>query len=319
MGWAFARFWGVSNWASTLVGRLSHDPGDIKEISDLLAPCNNWEDRYSKIDPCEGDDLYEVRLVNSLLNRENGHRDDQGLDHWTKVSAWSKALLRCNVGYRFVRYTELGDKERLLSEDTPLIIDNCGVVSDEQYQAVKAYLDQGGKAIIVLPFGTKDQKGLPREKPLSDEFIKNSYPGLTVIKSGLADEQFVTDFINGKVIVPRIRQLQGDDTWAVKLRKQEGCMVMHLLNRAIEAVPHPELTTPYGGGKILYDVKALNKQEILSYVIKIDLKNDSFKNICFMSPETGSVKREVKVEQLNEKEIKVTFNVKDIKLYGIVS
>ncbi len=319
MGWAFARFWGVSNWASTLVGRLSHDPGDIKEISDLLAPCNNWEDRYSKIDPCEGKDLYEVRLVNNLLCRENGHRDNQGMDHWSKTAAWSKALLRCNVGYRFVRYTELSDQERLLSEDTPLILDNCGVVSNDQFEAIKAFLNQSGKVIIVLPFGTKDEKGFVREKPLSDELIKNAYPGLTLIENHLADEDIVNQLIKKEIIKPRVRQIQGDETWAVKIRKHEGHLVMHLLNRAIEAIAHPELTTPYSGGKILYDINAANKQETLSYIIKTDSMTGSFKDLYFMSPETGSVIRDVAVEQVNEEEIKITFNVKDIKLYGIVS
>ena len=46
--------------------KIKPRPGDFKETHELLAPCNNWEDRYSRIDPCEGEDIYEVRLVNNL-------------------------------------------------------------------------------------------------------------------------------------------------------------------------------------------------------------------------------------------------------------
>jgi hypothetical protein len=311
MGWAFARFWGVSNWASTLEGRLSHDPGDFKEIHELIGPCNNWEDRYSPLDPCEGEDVYEVRLVNSLLNRENGHRDEQGYDHWTKSSSWSKALLRCNVGYRFVRFTELSDKDRLLSEDTPLIIDNCGVVSDEQFEAIKAYLEKGGKAVIVPPFGTKDAKGFRREKPLFELLEKGNYPGLVILENDLADEAIVKKLMESNVIRPRIRQLEGDDTWAVKIRKHKGRLVMHILNRAIEGIPHPDLTSPYGGGRILLDIKNTNKQEVLSYAVKTDRMEGPWENLYFMSPETGSVKREVAAEQISDDEVKITFSIKD--------
>jgi hypothetical protein len=318
MGWSFARFWGVSNWASTLVGRLSYDPGDIKETHELMAPCNNWEDRYSPIDPANGEDIYEVRLVNNLLCRENGHKNEAGREHWAKVAAWSKAFIRTNVGYRFVRYTELADSERLMSEDTPLILDNCGVVSDEQYEAIKKFLENGGKVIMALPFGTKDAKGFPRSKPLSEELIKANYPGLTIIDNDLIDETRVKELIEKNIIVPRIRQVEGEATWAVRIRKHGDKLVMHILNRALEAIPHPDLTAAMSSGNILKDIKAVNKGEKVSYIVDISDLTDKWDNLCFMSPETGSVKREVTVEAIDNNKVKITINPKDIILYGII-
>jgi len=318
MGWAFARFWGVSNWASTLVGRLSHDPGDIKEINDLLAPCNNWEDRYSRLDPCEGEDIYDVRLVNNLLCRENGHRDGKGRDHWAKVSSWSKALLHNNIGYRFVRYTELADKDRLIGEYTPIILDNCGCVSDDQYFAVKSFLDNDGTVIMALPFGIKDEKGYLREKPLSDELLSKGYPGLVLIDENASLDTCINELIQNNIIIPKIRQTDGDRTWAVKIRKHKDKLVMHILNRAIEAIPHPTLTNAIGPGKILYDIAAANQGENVSYIIDISGLSQKPTEINFMSPETGSLKRKVSVEKLTENKVKITFSTKGIKLYGII-
>jgi hypothetical protein len=320
LGWALARFWGVSNWASTMAGRLSHDPGDFKETHELLAPCNNWEDRYSRIDPCEGEDIYEVRLVNNLLCRENGHRDDKGRDHWTKVAAWSRALLHSNVGYRFLRYTELADEERLISEDTPLIIDNCGVVSDAQFNAIKAFLEKGGKVILSLPFGIRDEKGYLREKPLSEELLNKGYKGLVLLENvDSADASVVSRLISENHIVPRIRQTEGDPTWAVRIRKHKDKLVMHVLNRALEAIPHPSLTSSLGPQKILKDFKAVHKNDVITYEVNIDGIVDEWNNLTFMTPETGSVKHEVKTEMISDRLVRVSINVKDLVLYGIIS
>lgn len=142
---------------------------------------------------------------------------------------------------------------------------------------------------------------------------------MVILENDLADEAIVKKLMESNVIRPRIRQLEGDDTWAVKIRKHKGRLVMHILNRAIEGIPHPDLTSPYGGGRILLDIKNTNKQEVLSYAVKTDRMEGPWENLYFMSPETGSVKREVAAEQISDDEVKITFSIKDIRLYGIVS
>jgi len=316
MGWSFARFWGVSNWSSTLVGRLDHDPGDIQDISKLVAPCNNWEDRFSPIDPATGEDIADVRLINNLYCRMNGFRDENGDEHWTKVSAWSRAFVNTNVGYRFLRYDELADADRLLAENTPIVLDNCGCVSDAQWQAIKTYLDNGGKMILALPFGVCDEKGFKREKPLSEEII-GKYPNVTTV-SGTANDALVEVLKKTGVIKNRICQTAGESTWSVRLRRHGDKLVMHILNRALEAIPYPGLTQAYSDQAILKDFISTANGDICSYMLDVSDIPASFKEELFKSPEIGAANRGVVIEQFEDGKCEITFDPQEIKLYGIV-
>lgn len=316
LGWSLARYWGVANWSSTLIGRLDHDPGDIPDISELIAPCNNWEDRYSSLDLSSGEDIADVRLVNNLFCRMNGFRDENGDEQWTKVSAWSRAFVNTNVGYRFLRFDELADADRLMAEDTPLIIDNCGCVSDKQWNAIKAFLDNGGKAVLSLPFGTCDEKGFKREKPLSEEII-GKYPNVTTV-TGTANDDLVRHLKKIGVIRSRITQTAGESTWALRLRKHGDKLVLHVLNRALEAIPYPGLYQAYSNLAILKDFISTADGIACSYIIDTTDLSADFKELLFKSPEIGRVQREVVIEELEDGRIELTFDPEDIKLYGII-
>ncbi len=108
-GWALSRFWGVSDWMSTLNHRLEEDPPDAREMEDVITQPNNWEVKYNDLHYRDGKDVAEVRLVNNGYCRENGWRDKDGAEHWDRVKAWSKQLIQNNTGYRFVRAAELSD------------------------------------------------------------------------------------------------------------------------------------------------------------------------------------------------------------------
>jgi hypothetical protein len=69
LGWSLSRFWGVANWSSTLTHRLEEDPEDAIETEDIIGPYNNWELENSNLNYREGQDLVEVRLVNSSYCR----------------------------------------------------------------------------------------------------------------------------------------------------------------------------------------------------------------------------------------------------------
>ena len=71
----------------------------------------------------------------------------------------------------------------LAKENTPLVLDGVGCVSDDQLKAVKTYLSKGGKAWLALPFGTHDEKGFKRATPLSEQLLKGKYKNLVVIDS----------------------------------------------------------------------------------------------------------------------------------------
>ena len=316
LGWSLARFWGVSNWSSTMIGRLDHDPGDIPDISELVAPCNNWEDRYSALDPATGSDIADVRLVNSIFNRLNCFKDSDGNEHWTKVSAWSRSFVNTNVGYRFVRCDELANADRLMQEKTPLVVDNCGCVSDAQWIAIKAYLDNGGKMILSLPFGVCDERGFKREKPLSEEII-GKYPNVTTV-TGMANDELVSVLKKTGVIPSRITQTAGESTWALRLRRHGDKLVLHILNRALEAIPYPGLYQAPGPISILKDFNSTANGTVCSY--KMDLRDlpASFKEEVFKSPEINSVARAVVIETFEDGTCELTFDPQEIKLYGIV-
>jgi hypothetical protein len=94
---------------------------------------------------------------------------------------------------------------------------------------------------------------------------------------------------------------------------------MHVLNRALEAIPHPSLTSSLGPQKILKDFKAVHKNDVITYEVNIDGIVDEWNNLTFMTPETGSVKHEVKTEMISDRLVRVSINVKDLVLYGIIS
>mgnify|MGYP001275322730 CR=1 FL=1 len=317
LGWSLARFWGATNWASTLVGRLNRDPGDIPEIYELLAPCNNWEDRNSRLDLKTGVDLAEVRLVNNLFCRESGFLDADGYEHWDKVHAWSQSFVEANVGYRFLRFEELADAARLCAETTPIVLDGCGCVSDAQFAAISAYLEQGGAMILALPFGVCDEHGNARSTPLSDVLLAKSYPGLTLV-SGLADVSAVRKLIQDGKITPRIRQTAGEETWALRLRTHGDRLVLHVLNRALEAIPHETLLGAMESGQILKDFKSTATGDPVTCEIDLTGLDCTWHAPVLKSPELGQLTRAVTITNLDNGVLKLSFDPKNIQLYAVI-
>jgi hypothetical protein len=317
LGWALSRFWGVGNWSSTLTGRLAYDPEDAKEIHELIGPINNWEREYSDLDHTEGRDVAEVRLVSNRFCKENGWRDENGVEHWDRVCAWSKALLRQNIGYRFVRAEELSDVEALCSENTPLILDGVGCVSDAQFAAVQGFLRRGGTVWLNLPFGTHDEYGYKHARPLSEELKAISGPGLVVICSESAESALKRLVSNGG-LQPRIVQVSGDARWAARLRVHPKGVVMHLMNRALEAVPHPDLVDAIHKEPVLLDVRSLSSGGLLEYVIEFDGIGFPWRSPVLRSPEIGGRTHPVIMELLTPTRAKVAIDMMQVSIYGVV-
>lgn len=345
MGWALGRFWGVANWSSTLNGRLPEDPVDKMETHDIIGPYNNWEKENSDIDGQAGKDMAEVRLVSSRLSRTNGWRDEFGREHWERVLGWSNAFVEFNIGYRIVRMEELADAAKLKSERTPILLDGVGCVSDTQFEAIKSYLQAGGNVWLSLPFGTHDEHGFQRARSLSDELLEHSYPSLQLLTAtstavgsrtnsvgtleGKSDantpvntcKATLQQLISSSAFTPRIRQASGDPRWAARLRVQDEGIVLHLMNRALEAIAHPILKDGHSGGSVLQDIRSLSKDNQLVY--EIDLEgygtSDSWSSLIAKSPELGSEARKVKVERVSDTLARVSINLDGVELYGFVS
>lgn len=225
-GWSLARFWGVANWASTFHQRLQEDPPDAMELEDMIHDVNNWEVAHSNLDNYTAKDFYEVRLVYNYYCRINGWRQADGTEHWDKVKKWSAQLVENNVGYRFVRYQELADAAALLAERQPLILDSVACLSDHQYKAIEDYLKKGGIAWLALPFGTHDESGKLRSRPLSDQLLQNKYRHLHLFDSS-AHTNTLEQFIAAGTFRPAIRQVAGDKGWALRVRFYKDQPVLH--------------------------------------------------------------------------------------------
>jgi hypothetical protein len=312
-GWALSRFWGVANWSSTLNGRLIEDPADAMEMEDVISKSNNWEKQYSNLNYREGGDVAEVRLVYNRYCKENGWRNTNGKEHWDSAAAWSEQLVKNNVGYRFVRYEELGDAELLGKENRPLILDSVGCVSDKQFAAIKTYLSKGGIAWLALPFGTHDEKGFVRVMPLSTELMKGRHKNLVMIESAVASTPLQKLITSGK-FQPLIRQIKGDRRWAVRARLYNGKPVLHFMNTVLKPIPHPTIKD-ISGIPVMTELDTNITDNVLEY--EVNTSKINLVNFSLMSPELNKTRRQVEVNKKQTGIALVKLNLDGVKVYAV--
>ena len=314
LGWCLSRFWGVANWSSTLNQRLEEDPADMMEIEDIVGPYNNWEIKNSKWDYRKGTDLVEVRLVNSRYCRENGWLGEDGIEQWTKAATWSTHLVNNNIGYRFVRSEELSDASELCNDNTPLILDSIGCVSDRQFDAISTFLSKGGTAWIALPFGTHDEKGYKRPVPLSVKLLKAKYKNLIVIGTSTLSNPLDELIRKGK-FKPVIKQLKGDKRWALRIRFHDKEPVIHFLSRGLSAIPHPTIRD-MGGTPILQGIETLITENELSY--EIDSTRVTLPPMVVMSPESENRRITANIISSGRRSSVFSVNLEGIGIYAVM-
>ncbi|MFT3934450.1 MAG: hypothetical protein QM726_12585 [Chitinophagaceae bacterium] len=311
-GWGLARFWGVANWSSTLNGRLEEDPPNAMEMEDVIAHSNNWEKKYSDLDYRTGTDLIELRVVNNGYCRENGWRDEAGHEHWERSKAWSQQLVKNNIGYRFVRANELEDADALIKENTPLIMDGVGCVSDKQFTAIKAYLAKGGMAWVALPFGTHDEKGMKRSIPLSDMLMKGSHKNLMIIESAFSAEPIKKLIAAGK-FTPVLKQVEGESGWVARIRTYNGKPAIHFMNTALEAVP--DSINDLSGIPLIKDIKSSIKNN--KVVFQVDTSKIKLPALSIMSPELEGTQRAIAFNQKDKRYANLQIDLSDIAIYAV--
>ena len=314
MGWALSRFWGVANWSSTHNQRLIEDPADAREMEEVIHEWNNWEVEQSDLDYRKGEDLVEVRLVSNSYCRDNGWRDKDGKEHWDRLRAWSGLLVKHNVGYRFLRTDELSDAAALKRESTPLILDGVACVSDKQFKALSGYLASGGKAWLALPFGTHDEKGFKREKPLSEQLLKANGKRITLIESSIHSDP-LAGLIAAKKFSPVIRQTAGDERWAARIRFYNGEFTMHFMNTAMNPLPHPTIKDN-GGVAIIQDIDSHITDNKLSFEIRMDALPQA--QYALKSPELKEKHRDVVCTKGKKGLQLLDVDLSGVKIYGVV-
>jgi hypothetical protein len=310
LGWGLARFWGVANWASTMQHRLIEDPVDSIEMEDAIRDVNNWEIKHGPLDFMEGKDLVEVRLVNNSYNRANGWRGTDGKEHWQKVRSWSEQFVNNNIGYRFLRAEELADAAALKAERTPLVLDSMGCVSDAQFKAIQQYLAAGGKAFLALPFGTHDEKGNKRSKPLSGELRGKGLQILQTATSG----PVVETLIKKGWLKPAVQQTGGDKGWAVRCREHKGKMVLHFMNTEMVAVPH-ETIRDMGNSPILLQIGANTRNN--SLVFEVDTRKVPLTALNILSPELKDRKIPVEIIRKSKNSATLKVDLDGVKVYAV--
>ena len=314
LGWSLARFWGVANWASTFQERVyEENPTDSLETEDMIRPYNGWEVKHSDLNHYESKDFPEVRLAYNYFCRINGWRDEKGAEHWTKTKMWSKQLLEHNVGYRILRYKELADGEKLAQEKTPILLDGVACVSDAQFQALQSYVSGGGLLWLSLPFGTHDERGYLRKKPLSDEWLKKKQKNLRVINSITDNPKIFSQMIEKGLFIPAIRQTAGDHGWIIRLREYGDRKVIHFLNSRLTAIPHPTVKD-ISQSPVLKSIESGISNNMTEF--QIDAKVFNVTGLRLYSPETEDSGREISLSLERDKLI-VRADLTGIKVYAI--
>lgn len=313
LGWSLARFWGVANWISTLQHRLlDEDPPDALENEDVAAPSNNWEMKHSKLDHDQSKDFTEVRLVYNYYCRINGWKDDDGKEHWDKVTNWSKSMVQHNIGYRFVRYKELEDGNLLVKEKTPLVLDGSACVSDAQFNAIKRYLSRGGTVWMALPFGTHDDKGYKRNRPLSEELLRGRYKNLVIVDSFTTADP-LQNLISKKQFAPAVKQTGGDAGWALRMRHYKDGFAIHFLNYKLDATYRQEVKDI--AGRPVID-KILSNVKDNQLVFEIDSDKLKLPALKLLSPEWGDKQRSVGITAIGKKQI-LKIDLSNTILYAV--
>ena len=319
LGLAIARFWGVNNWCSTLIQGITEDDNDMKEESELIGDYNRWEMKNSELYHGADDETVEIRLVFNRQNKENGWIDEKGRDHWHYVSKWSREISGRSIGYKIIRIDEL-ENESFLLENTPVILDGCACISDKQLNTLKEHVIRGGNLWISKPFCTHDENGYLRDSLPADTFFRN-YDSQVSIFQSKDNETIIDEFINTGRFFPRITWVSGEKRWSLRLRIHCGRPVLHILNRALEAVAHPyikdEWSTPEGA-KIMRDI--ISVSSCGKSVFDIDfsgLKCLPWRQPILKSPEIGS-DRSVKTDHIDEFKVRMSFDLSDIRLYAVI-
>ena len=312
LGWALSRFWGVANWSSTLNQRLEEDPTDAMETEDIIGPVNNWEIKNSNLNYVNGRDLTEIRLVSSSYCRDNGWRSEDGSEQWDRVKTWSESLVKKNIGYRFVRSAELADAIAICKENTPIVLESVACISDNQFKAIKTYLSKGGTAWLSLPFGTHDEKGFKRAIPLSETLLKTRYKNL-IIKDGEIISDFLDKLIKKGIFHPVLKQISGDNRWVARIRFYDNKPVIHFMNTALVAVPHPILKD-ISGAPILKDIESVTTDNKLSY--EINNKRVALSRLLILSPELDKEKRPAEIRGSGNGFSTININLEGVKIYA---
>lgn len=164
-----------------------------------------------------------------------------------------------------------------------------------------------------MPFGIYDEKKNKRAVPLSDELRKKKYRNLVIIESKISDP--LKDLITKGTFKPVLKQSYGDTRWAARIRFYKDKPVIHFMNTALVAIPHPSIKET-SGIAVLKDIDSSILNNDLTYEINTD-KVPFFKG-AIMSPEIGNKERDAVINTLGKNTSTIKITLEGVKVYAIL-
>lgn len=317
LGWAMARFWGVSNWASTLLQGPFEDLEAGKEEAELTGPYNRWEKEHGP--EGAGDDVLEAAVVFTRATRDNGWADGHGREHWERARDWGAALADRNMGYRFVLGPELESPQALAALGVPLVLDGCACMSDRQADALRAFLAAGGKAVVSPPLGSHDERGFARAAPLHEELRGGREPtrALVLVRDGEGAAEVLERLVSSSVLVPRVRVIAGPENWAVRIRVNDDRLVIHLLNRGLQGTEHPDIRGRPSTSRVLHRIVGAESTEPLELLVEHPLA--LWRSATLASPELPG-RRDVRVTRSGSAPgaVRLSIDLRGIRIYAMI-
>jgi hypothetical protein len=193
-------------------------------------------------------------------------------------------------------------------------MEGLGCVSDSQFKAIKTYLSKGGTAWLSLPFGTFDEKGFRRAAPLSEELLRSRYKNLIQVESATVANP-LEKLIQEGMFHPVLKQLTGDTRWAARVRFYKDKLVIHFMNTAMVAVPHPVIKD-IPGVPILKNIESKIEDNNLTY--EINTRKISLSKLVMVSPELGDETRNVDIRETKHGFSTVNVNLRGVKVYAVL-
>lgn len=126
-----------------------------------------------------------------------------------------------------------------------------------------------------------------REMPLSEKLLGQRYKNLNIIETATKADA-LSKLIAEQKFKPAIRQITGGAGWVARARFYNNKAVLHFMNTAITAIPHPVLKDATGSA-VLKDMISKITDNDLKY--EIDVKRLPLTDIAIKSPELNNEQR----------------------------
>jgi hypothetical protein len=112
-----------------------------------------------------------------------------------------------------------------------------------------------------------------------------------------------------------LTQIAGDKRWAARIRFYGDEPVIHFMNTALVAIPHPVIKD-IGGIPVLKDIESSIKNNNLVY--RININKITASQLSVISPELGEETRKVDISYVKKGFFEINIDLIGVKIYATV-